>query len=42
MRSTLVSLRDSRIQDVMQVVPFETKLMRTDYAVPFRKGRLAR
>jgi hypothetical protein len=41
MRSILVNLRDSPIQDVMQVVPFETNLMRTEYGIPFRKGRPA-
>lgn len=42
MRSILASLRDSHIQDVMQVMPFETKRMRTDYGIPLRKGLPAR
>ena len=42
MRSTLVSLRDSHIQDIMQVMPFETKRMRTEYGIPLRKGLPAR
>lgn len=42
MRSILVSLRDSHIQDVMQVMPFETKRMRTDYGILLSKGRPAR